>query len=68
MTMILNSTISAAKAETKHYTGTNEFPMAAGKSLKIETSPGGEEVFNEEVPVGKSWIVTIDISIKEVVA
>lgn len=45
--------------------GSDEFDMAAGKTLKIETSPAGEEILNEEVPAGKSWHVTISISISE---
>jgi len=68
MAMTLSSTTSAAKAETKHSIGTDEFTMAAGQSLKIETSPNGEDVLDVEVPAGKSWTVIVDVSIREVSA
>jgi len=37
----------------------------AGKRLKIETSPGGEEILDEEVPAGKSWKIRIAVSVEE---
>lgn len=37
----------------------------AGQSLKIETSPGGEELLNRECPVGKEWLVRIIVEIEE---
>ena len=39
--------------------------IEAGKSLKIETSPQGEEVFSGEVPAGKVWRVRISLYIEE---
>ena len=45
--------------------GSDEFSVAAGKSLTIETAPSGEEILNEEVPAGKSWQVTVSVQIVE---
>ena len=39
--------------------------VSAGKSLKIETSPDGEEVLNAECPAGKAWSVQVDVTITE---
>jgi len=39
--------------------------VVAGKSLKIETSPDGIDILDEEVPAGKVWVVTISVQIKE---
>lgn len=41
------------------------FPMTVGKNLKIETSPGGEELLNETCPAGKAWSVRIIVEIEE---
>ena len=41
------------------------FNIEAGKSLKIETSPSGEEKLNITVPAGKSWEVSMTIHIVE---
>jgi len=46
-------------------TGSSVFTIEAGKSLKIETSPSGVELFDEEVPAGKQWEVVIHIEITE---
>lgn len=35
--------------------GEVEIVIPAGKSLKIETSPGGEEILDVECPEGKVW-------------
>ena len=50
---------------TKKRSGQDAFDMTAGKSLKIETSPAGEELLNVEVPVGKKWSVSIGVQISE---
>ncbi len=42
-----------------------QFEVSAGKSLKIESSPKGEEFFNLEVPKGKKWTVTLTVLISE---
>jgi len=39
--------------------------LAAGKTLKIETSPAGEEILAAAVPAGKAWSITIVIDITE---
>lgn len=45
--------------------GDDDFELASGQSLKIESSPGGEEIINVEVPVGKKWQVHIAVIINE---
>jgi len=45
--------------------GVAQLDVIAGKSLKIETSPQGEEVFNIKVPIGKVWHVEISVLITE---
>jgi len=40
-------------------------PVPAGRSIKIETSPGGEEILDVECPVGKSWSVRVIVEIDE---
>ena len=45
--------------------GDERFTLAAGKELKIETSPDGEEILETTVPAGKSWEVTVGVSIVE---
>ena len=57
-----------ARAETSHSAGADTFSMAAGKSLRIETSPDGDEILDVEVPEGESWVVTIEVVIKKTVA
>lgn len=37
----------------------------AGQQLRAETSPGGVELFNEVVPAGKQWEVTVTVRIKQ---
>lgn len=39
--------------------------VASGQRLKIETSPGGEELLNEECPAGKVWKGEIKLDITE---
>lgn len=39
--------------------------LAAGKHLKIETSPGGEELLDAVVPSGKVWEADIAVYVKE---
>jgi len=35
--------------------------LAAGKRLKIETSPQGEELLDVQVPSGESWTVNLSV-------
>jgi len=39
--------------------------LVAGKTLKIETSPAGEEILTAVVPAGKVWSITIVIDVTE---
>ena len=41
------------------------FELAAGKSVKFETTPNGEELINETVPEGKKWTISVGIKITE---
>lgn len=43
----------------------DSFTLAAGKTLKIEWSPGGTELLNATVPDGKEWHVQIDVRVEE---
>jgi len=45
--------------------GLAQLDVAAGKSLKIETSPQGVEVLDVEVPAGKAWHVELSVIITE---
>jgi hypothetical protein len=42
-----------------------DITIAAGQSLKIETSPDGEEVLDIACPVGKAWNARIIVEIDE---
>lgn len=37
----------------------------AGQTLKIETSPGGNEILDVTVPAGKQWSVIVNVDIRE---
>jgi hypothetical protein len=45
--------------------GDDDFELVAGQSLIIETSPGGIEILDEEVPAGKVWTVHVAVVISE---
>ena len=45
--------------------GSGVYTVEAGKTLKIETSPNGEDILEEEVPAGKVWSAHITINIDE---
>jgi len=49
----------------KNISGADEFELAAGKTLKIETSPDGDEILEITVPRGKKHNVKIEITIIE---
>jgi hypothetical protein len=44
--------------------GGESFEVAAGKGLKLETSPNGETYLDEIVPSGEKWTVNVSIQIK----
>jgi hypothetical protein len=46
-------------------TGGESFNLVAGQSLKIESSPNGEELLVAEVPAGKKWTVSVSVSTVE---
>jgi len=39
--------------------------IPAGQRLTIETSPGGTEILDLEVPAGKQWTVHLGVDITE---
>jgi hypothetical protein len=39
--------------------------IPAGKTLKMDTSPNGEEIVNSTVPSGKVWNVIVHFEITE---
>ena len=45
--------------------GEESFEATAGQSLKIETSPGGDDIMDAEVPAGKKWAVSISVQVSE---
>jgi len=57
-------TIDASAAKTL-LQGADSFSVAAGQSLKIETSPGGAEVLDAECPAGKAWTVSVRVTVTE---
>ena len=61
MTIVLEDTI--VPHATKY--GSEEFEVLAGKTLKIETSPTGEQHLNVSVPAGKKWAVEVTVQIVE---
>ena len=46
-------------------TGAGTIELASGQTLKVETSPNGEDVVKETVPDGKLWTVQLVIDIVE---
>ncbi len=44
--------------------GGDTFEVIAGKSLRLETSPGGITYLNETVPAGKKWVVNISVQVR----
>lgn len=63
MAIVLTEETRTAKTVKQ---GNDNFTLVAGKNLKIETSPDGEEVLNETVPAGKSWTVIVSVHVREV--
>ena len=45
--------------------GDEKIDAVAGQSVKIETSPNGEELLDITVPAGKKWYVTLYVKIEE---
>ena len=61
---LIKSQIPATPAITR-YRCSGNYNLSAGKTLIIETSPSGQDILSEEVPAGKRWQVTIDVSVIE---
>ena len=48
------------------YTGqAGNIEVTSGKTLKIETTPGGGEILETTVPAGKKWTVYVKVEIQE---
>lgn len=62
--MELATNEAAIQASRQHY-GQQTFDVSAGQSLKIETSPGGVEILDEECLAGKEWAVVVYVAINE---
>ena len=58
----MNNTPHVAHAKVR---GDHHVTLLEGKTLKVETSPDGEDVFQGTVPVGKAWVTTVFIKIDE---
>ena len=65
MAVNLNDQIVTIPERKKGTTDTLTFTVPAGKTLKIATSPSGEEIAAGTVPVGKQWAVRVVVSITE---
>jgi len=63
--MELNTKIRTVAASRQKY-GIDVIDIQPGQSLKIETSPSGQELLNVECPQDCSWSVQISIIINEV--
>lgn len=61
--IVLNETGITARM---HRVGDSSFSLVAGKELKIETSPEGDDLFANTVPANKQWDVTIYLRIDEI--
>ena len=47
----------------KRYSGSGDYTILAGESIKIEVS--GNTILDTDVPAGKSWTTNITVSITE---
>ena len=65
MAIIFSTITKPAVKVTSFSNGTEDLILFAGDNLKIETSPVGEEILNITVPIGKSWAVSVTVSIAE---
>ena len=57
--------IETSIAPSLKKTGVDQFEVAAGKKLKIETAPDGAEILKITVPAGKKWTVWVNVDITE---
>jgi len=61
---IITQVIPAIESVT-NYVGSGKFEVDSGKSLKIETSPRGEDILDLTVPSGKKWEILLKLHITE---
>lgn len=45
--------------------GNGAVQIAAGKRLRIETTPDGEELLDVPVPSGKTWAIRVHVYVDE---
>lgn len=60
----LNELLAAVPARTS--VKTDDLVATAGQTIKIESSPGGEEIELGTVPDGKKWITSYLVYVEEV--
>lgn len=58
--------VLSVKPKNKYMAGSEEFTATAGQSIKIETSPSGDNILDETVPEGHEWACKVWIEITEV--
>ena len=63
--MAIQLNTNAVLAKT-HSTGDDSFYLTESQTLKIETTPHGEDVYEGTVPVGKVWEVRMYLQIDEI--
>ena len=60
--MQLNTFSTPAKVQLA---GQGSYAVVAGQTLKIETSPQGEDILEASPPAGKKWTVSIKVNVEE---
>ena len=65
MAMRIDTQTTPAIAAKTEYNGSTTLNINSGKSLKIETTPQGDEILNIAVPSGKKWKVSLKVHITE---
>ena len=67
--MQLQTTVTPARPAVLRkvtYSGqVGDINVASGQSLRVESSPGGEEILNAVVPEGKRWVAHVKVDIQE---
>jgi len=62
MEMITNNTPHVAHIKIR---GDHHVTLLEGQTLKIETSPQGDDIFEGTCPAGKGWVMTVFVKIDE---
>ena len=57
--------VNEAQPASIVYGGRTDLALSAGRTLKIETGPKGEEVLSVVVPKGKAWAIAISVEVVE---